>query len=131
MAIPTVAPTGTPISRNPWRIVEAIVLILLVLAIGWLVFCSRTRAAVARYPLEYLPFPLIAWAALRFESRLTSLVNLFTSGLALWGMARESSPFLESAQTSTQAYLSLQIFLGVMIVTALVLASTVQERRMY
>ncbi|MCD8485692.1 MAG: MASE1 domain-containing protein [Desertifilum sp.] len=127
---PNGRPYWPPISRNPWRIVEAIVLILLVLAIGWLVFCSRTRAAVARYPLEYLPFPLIAWAALRFGPRLTSLVNLFTSGLALWGMARESSPFLESAQTSTQAYLSLQIFLGVMIVTALVLASTVQERRM-
>lgn len=123
-------PYWPPLSRDPLRIIEAIILIILVLALGWLVFCSRTRAAVARYPLEYLPFPLIAWAALRFGPRLTSLVNFLTSSLALWGIARGSSPFLESSRNPTQAYLSLQIFLGVMIVTALVLASTVQERRM-
>ena len=38
----------------------------LLLSVSWLVFCSKTQAAIALYPLEYLPFPLIVWAALRF-----------------------------------------------------------------
>ena len=101
---------------------------LLLLAVGWLVFCSRTRAAYARYPLEYLPFPLVVWAAFRFGQRYTVLSNFVLCGFAIWGIARGSGPFLKHASSIPQALLSLQAFIAVIAVTGLVLAATVAER---
>ncbi|WP_293151697.1 MULTISPECIES: MASE1 domain-containing protein [unclassified Microcoleus] len=110
------------------QIVERIIWLLLLLAIGWLVFCSRTRAAYARYPLEYLPFPLVVWAAFRFGQRYTALANFILCGFAIWGIARGSGPFLKHASSIPQALLSLQAFIAVIAVTGLVLAATVAER---
>ena len=110
------------------QIVERGIWLVLLLAIGWLVFCSRTRAAYARYPLEYLPFPLVVWAAFRFGQRYTALSNFILCGFAIWGIARGSGPFLKHASSIPQALLSLQAFIAVIAVTGLVLAATVAER---
>ncbi|MEG4067986.1 MASE1 domain-containing protein [Microcoleus sp. Pol11C2] len=110
------------------QIAERAIWLLLLLALGWLVFCSRTRAAYARYPLEYLPFPLVVWAAFRFGQRYTALSNLILCGFAIWGIARGSGPFLKHASSIPQALLSLQAFIAVIAVTGLVLAATVAER---
>lgn len=116
------------IRRNKGQIAERAIWLLLLLAIGWLVFCSRTRAAYARYPLEYLPFPLVVWAAFRFGQRYTALSNFLLCGFAIWGIARQSGPFLKHASSIPQALLSLQAFIAVIAVTGLVLAATVAER---
>ena len=117
------------IKNNRQEIIERAIWLLLLLAIGWLVFCSRTRAAYARYPLEYLPFPLVVWAAFRFGQRYTALSNFILCGFAIWGIARGSGPFLKHASSIPQALLSLQAFIAVIAVTGLVLAATVAERR--
>ena len=117
------------IKNNRQHIVERAIWLLLLLGIGWLVFCSRTRAAYARYPLEYLPFPLVVWAAFRFGQRYTALSNFILCGFAIWGIARGSGPFLKHASSIPQALLSLQAFIAVIAVTGLVLAATVAERR--
>jgi PAS domain S-box-containing protein len=113
---------------KPQQIAERAIWLLLLLAVGWLVFCSRTRAAYARYPLEYLPFPLVVWAAFRFGQRYTALANFILTGFAIWGIARGSGPFLKHASNIPQALLSLQAFIAVIAVTGLVLAATVAER---
>lgn len=110
------------------KIAERAIWLLLLLAVGWLVFCSRTRAAYARYPLEYLPFPLVVWAAFRFGQRYTALSNFILCGFAIWGIARSSGPFFKHASSIPQALLSLQAFIAVIAVTGLVLAATVAER---
>ncbi len=115
-----------PINRK--QMIERVIWVLLLLAVGWLVFCSRTRAAYARYPLEYLPFPLVVWAAFRFGQRYTALSNFILCGFAIWGIARGSGPFLKHASSIPQALLSLQAFIAVIAVTGLVLAATVAER---
>ena len=117
------------IKNNRQHIVERAIWLLLLLAIGWLVFCSRTRAAYARYPLEYLPFPLVVWAAFRFGQRYTALSNFSLCGFAIWGIARRSGPFFKHASSIPEALLSLQAFIAVIAVTGLVLAATVAERR--
>ncbi|TAG01458.1 MAG: PAS domain S-box protein [Oscillatoriales cyanobacterium] len=80
------------------------------------------------YPLEYLPFPLVVWAAFRFGQRYTALANFILCGFAIWGIARGSGPFLKHASSIPQALLSLQAFIAVIAVTGLVLAATVAER---
>jgi PAS domain S-box-containing protein len=114
---------------KPRQIVERAIWLLLLLAVGWLVFCSRTRAAYARYPLEYLPFPIVVWSSFRFGQRYTALANLILCGFAIWGIARGSGPFLKHASSIPQALLSLQAFIAVIAITGLVLAATVAERR--
>ena len=116
------------VSTHRKKIAERAIWLLLLLAVGWLVFCSRTRAAYARYPLEYLPFPLVVWAAFRFGQRYTALSNFVLCGFAIWGIARGSGPFLKHASSIPQALLSLQAFIAVIAVTGLVLAATVAER---
>ncbi|MCU0545016.1 MAG: MASE1 domain-containing protein [Oscillatoriaceae cyanobacterium Prado104] len=111
------------------QIAERAMWLLLLLAVGWLVFCSRTRAAYARYPLEYLPFPIVVWSSFRFGQRYTALANLILCGFAIWGVARGSGPFLKHASSIPQALLSLQAFIAVIAITGLVLAATVAERR--
>jgi PAS domain S-box-containing protein len=119
-----------PSTKNkPRQIAERAIWLLLLLAVGWLVFCSRTRAAYARYPLEYLPFPLVVWAAFRFGQRYTAASNFILTGFAIWGIARGSGPFLKHSSSIPQALLSLQAFIAVIAVTGLVLAATVAERR--
>lgn len=111
------------------RMVEAGILVLLLLALSWLVFCSRTRVYIAEYPLEYLPFPLVIWAALRFEQRGTVLANLLVASMAIWGVARESGPFLKHASNTSEAIFSLQIFMAVVATSSLVLAAVMASRR--
>ncbi|MEO6863432.1 MAG: MASE1 domain-containing protein [Microcoleus sp.] len=116
-----------PINRK--QMIERVIWMLLLIAVGWLVFCSRTRTAYARYPLEYLPFPLVVWAAFRFGQRYTALSNFLLCGFAIWGIARGSGPFFKHSSSIPQALLSLQAFIAVIAITGLVLAATVSERR--
>jgi PAS domain S-box-containing protein len=114
---------------NLWRFLEIGIWLLLLLAVSWYVFCSRTRIATAPYPLEYILFPFVVWASLRFDLRLTTLANSIVAGFALWGIARESGPFLKHGNNISQSMFSLQSFVVVLAVTALVLAATVAERK--
>ncbi len=104
--------------------------LILLLSMSWLVFCSRTRVYLARYPMEYLPFPFVVWGGLRFGLGGTVLANLIISGFALWGVARESGPFLKHADNNAStALLSLQAFMAVVTLTSLVLAAAIAGRR--
>jgi PAS domain S-box-containing protein len=107
---------------------EALGWLLLSLALNWFVFCSRTRTASIRYPLEYLPYPLIVWASLRFGQRGAAIAHFLTAMFAVWGLMRDSGPFIDRSTDIPQIF-SLQAFIGVMIITGLVLASTVAERQ--
>ncbi|MCT7982035.1 MASE1 domain-containing protein [Laspinema sp. A4] len=111
------------------KILEIIFLSILLLSISWVVFCSRTRVYIADYPLEYLPFPVVMWVALRFELRGTVLANLLVASMAIWGIARKSGPFLKHASNAEQAIFSLQVFMGVVAATALIFAAVMARRR--
>ncbi|MGB3532942.1 MAG: MASE1 domain-containing protein [Microcoleaceae cyanobacterium] len=120
--------TAVTLRRYVLYQIEAMVLLGGLMGISWFVFCSRTRAASIRYPLEYLPFPLLIWAALRFGQRGTTLAHCLIAGFAIWGVVRDSGPFIDRATNIPQIF-SLQAFIIVMAVTGLVLAATVAERR--
>lgn len=108
--------------------VEAAVWLFLLVGINWFVFCSRTRNAVVRFPLEYLPFPFLVWASLRFGQRGTAIAHFLTTVFAIWGVIRNTGPFLNPISEQPQIF-SLQAFVMVMVITGLVLAATVAERQ--
>lgn len=108
---------------------EPIVLWGLLASSSWLVFGSKTQAAIAQYPLEYLPFPLVAWAALRFGQRGAVASSLIVSAIAIFGAVQGGGPFLAKSENLSQAILFLQTFMAVITLTALVLAAAVAERQ--
>lgn len=115
--------------RRPWsRVSECIVLLLLSFGLGWLIFCSRTRASNYTYPLEYLPLILLMWSSLRFGKRGTMLLNFGIALMAIFGIARASGPFLMSNLSAEQSVVSLQIFLFSMSGAALSFATVIVGR---
>ncbi|WP_416676620.1 sensor histidine kinase [Egbenema bharatensis] len=81
------------------------------------------------YPLEYLPIPFIIWAALRFGQVRTILSSFILSVIAISGTILERGPFVAKAVDSSQVVLLLQAFIGVITITALILAAVMATRQ--
>lgn len=112
------------------RAVEVGIWLTLLVGSSWIVFVCAPQSGIAHYPLEYLPFPFIVWGALRLGQRGTVLSSLLVTAIATWGAAQQGGPFLaKSHGDMREATLFLQAFIGVMTMTALVLAAAVAERR--
>ncbi|MEM9771797.1 MAG: adenylate/guanylate cyclase domain-containing protein [Cyanobacteria bacterium P01_D01_bin.73] len=92
------------------------------------VFFSRPSPAIAYYPLEYIPLPLILWASLRLGPQETVLSALLVSMIAIAGTSQGLGPFSVKAVDKPQTILLLQAFLGVITITALLMAAAVSER---
>ncbi|HAA27225.1 MAG TPA: histidine kinase, partial [Cyanobacteria bacterium UBA8553] len=107
---------------------EAVACLTLLCAVSWGVFASKTGLGIAKYPIEYLPFPLVVWAALRFSQRGAVMATLIISWIAFWGAAQRVGPFVAKAGDIYQAALFLQGFMGVVTISALVLAASESER---
>ncbi|MEG4172640.1 MULTISPECIES: MASE1 domain-containing protein [unclassified Microcoleus] len=108
---------------------EVALWLALLLSVSWLFFCSKTQAAIAQYPLEYLPFPLIVWAALRFQPAGAIFAYSIVSYIAIWGAVQGGGPFLAKSDNLKQAVLFLQAFTGTIALVALMLAAAVAERQ--
>ena len=74
----------------------------------------------------FLPLPFLLWAAVRFGSLGASTAISFVSFLAIWSAAYGHGPF--SGGTVEQDALSIQIFLIVLAIPLLFLATVVEER---
>jgi PAS domain S-box-containing protein len=107
---------------------EAAICFTLLCAISWFVFWSKTENGIAQYPLEYLPFTFVVWAALRFAQRGALIATLVVSIIGIWGTVQGSGPFIAKAGSIDQAIRFLQCFMGVVTLTGLVLAAVESER---
>ncbi len=116
--------TGEKISQQT----EAVVCFTLLCAVSWFVFSLTTGVGIARYPLEYLPFPFVVWAALRFAQRGAVMAMLIVFVTAIWGVVHQVGPFVAKAGDLYQAILFLHGFTGVVTIMALVLAAAESER---
>ena len=133
----TTYPSTFPATKNRSYNVRFLILnyseralwLTLLLSVSWLVFCSKTQAASAQYPLEYLPFPLIVWAALRFQPPGAIFAYSIVSYIAIWGAVQGGGPFLAKSDNLKQAVLFLQAFTGTIALVALMLAAAVAERQ--
>jgi signal transduction histidine kinase len=76
--------------------------------------------------LEYLAFPGLIWAALRFGQRGATLALALVTGVAIWNTTNSSGPF--HFHSITNSILSTQLFIAVATVSALCVAAIVAER---
>ncbi len=77
--------------------------------------------------LLFLPLPFLLWAAVRFGFLGASTAISVVSFLAIWSAAHGHGPF--SGGTAEQDALSIQIFLIVLAIPLLFLATVIEERR--
>ena len=113
--------------RLRWRrLGEALLILLVVVAVGRAVFSNWLPAPVQR--LEFLGIPALVWVAFRFGQREAATATLVMSALAIWGTVQGVGPFAGTA-TSNAALLSLQAYMSVITLTALVVAAAVDDRR--
>jgi signal transduction histidine kinase/CheY-like chemotaxis protein len=103
--------------------------ILLCVALGlssYLSFGPSTPLPTAHSAIEYLPFPLIIWASMRFGVRGASAASLVLTAGAVWHYS--ISP-LERHQLGADAnLLLLQTSIAVIVLTALVIGAVMTER---
>jgi len=105
---------------------EAVVALVLLVALGWVVFYGPWTRKVAVLP--YMVLPVLLWIALHLGRRGTTTALLLVTVLATWGTAQGWGAFAQGLPVQT-ALLVLQGFIGVVSITFLTLTATVGERR--
>jgi diguanylate cyclase (GGDEF)-like protein/PAS domain S-box-containing protein len=112
---------------NRKRAAETTLLFLSLLIAGLVVFSGLFSSGLKNYPLEFLCIPFLMWAAFRFGRRETATASCLLSGIAIWGTLQGFGPF--ALKSSNESLLVLQLFMGVITIMAIALASIVAERR--
>jgi signal transduction histidine kinase len=126
-----VAPALVLWGRQPragWTTAQRIELggmLLLIALVGAVAFSGLGPGG--RLPLSFLCLPVMVWTAFRFGPRTTATAVLLLSGIAVWGTLRGTGPF--RGVTANESLLVLQLFMGVVAATSLLLAAVVAEHR--
>jgi len=115
------------INAAPGRILEACVLVVSLLAVGWLAFGRLPAGPDTSPALLYAPIPLLIWAALRFGLGGMSASVLILTILAIWGTMQGRGPFL--TQTPAENALALQLFILMAATPLLLLAVAIEDER--
>jgi signal transduction histidine kinase/integral membrane sensor domain MASE1 len=118
------------------RVLEVIICGGLLLGLSSIVFSRHTQAEAlmegglsnAQY-LEYLPFPIVVWAAIRFQTWGAVLGSFSLALLAIAGTSQGVGPFVMQTPNQSQATLLLQMFIVIVSGTALLLSAAVAERQ--
>ncbi|MEL4894399.1 MASE1 domain-containing protein [Crocosphaera sp. Alani8] len=120
------------------RVLEAIICGGLLIGLSWIVFSGHTELGIftqgslsnARY-CEYIPFAVVVWAAIRFQTWGSVLGSLSLALLAIAGTTQGEGPFAMEifGQSQTQTILLLQMFVVIVSGTALLLSAAVTERQ--
>ena len=109
------------------RLGEAVALTAVIVLAAFLVFgAERGYEGVAR-AREYMLFPPLIWAALRFGTRGAVASNALTATIAIVYTAMGQGPFARGSLHDN--LLSLQLFTGIAGATFLVLGASVMERK--
>src|SRR6476646_4146369 len=106
------------------RYLEACVLFVGLLLLSYVVLYEF--GAGADVALLFLPLPFLIWAAVRFGTLGASTAMSIVGFLAIWSASHGHGPF--SGKTPEQNALSIQIFLIVLAIPLLFLATVIEER---
>ncbi len=113
-------------ARRIDRGLEGASMLLMLSGVTMLIFGLPVHSPLAAYPMAYLLVPLLLWAALRFGHGIMSVSVLLVSVIAVVGTVRGLGPF--ALGPLPQGIFCLQAFIGILTVTAMVLAAAFSER---
>jgi|APLak6261669570_1056073.scaffolds.fasta_scaffold00037_22 signal transduction histidine kinase len=110
-----------PTSYSPRKILEALVLIVALTAVGQTIFGNPKMTGLGHFQVSLSMFPFAIWSALRFGAIGAAGVALIASLLAINGTVRGTGPFaMDSAMDSLIPWC---VFADLMAITGLILAA--------
>ena len=110
-----------------WRVAEG-VLCGTALGAGTLLSAvSWTVHGVEQFPLSYLPYPFLAWGALRFGPRGAATGTLMLVGLSVYSLLHHHGAFVMLTEAESARLIS--YYIGVIAVSGLLLTTAFTERR--
>ena len=112
--------TRWPQSLSRWA--ELFACFGLLLGVTYYVFIRNTSGL----PLAFLPLPVLVWAAVRFGRHGAVTAVGVMAGLSVWGTTHHLGVF--NLATRNDALMLLEVFLSVVVLTALSMAASVRER---
>jgi signal transduction histidine kinase len=116
-----------PLRLSQTRALEAVVLAMMIIAATLVVFGIPGTDGGGTSGREYLLFPPLIWAALRFGTRGAVTASVSVMAIAVAETALGRGPFVRPELY--QSLVALQAFLGITGATFLVLGASIAERR--
>jgi PAS domain S-box-containing protein len=107
-------------------IVEPLVLLFGLAATCLAIFGGRLGLSIKDDALAFLAFPFVIWAAIRFRAFGAASATLVIATISVWATADGNGPFAKHNPLHDAALL--QIFIGVMAITGLLLGVLIAER---
>jgi signal transduction histidine kinase/integral membrane sensor domain MASE1 len=118
-----------PTTRDLGSLTEAGILLASLAFVGSLVFSGDALASSWAGSLPYVTFPWLMWAALRTGPFVATLASGVVSALAVGYTAAGIGPFALASLSVAKQVLAVQLFVGVAVLSSLVPAAVVAERR--
>jgi signal transduction histidine kinase len=107
-------------------VIEGVVIALLQVALALIIF-RGWPGAVPLTSSSYAVFPVLIWSALRLGPAGTTAAMMLTAVVAVWGTATGHGPFAHGDRV--HSLMALQLFMGVVAITNLLLSAALEERR--
>lgn len=115
---------GKPHALHRRDIVEAVTTTSALIALSLIIFgITQVNSQV----FLYIIFPFIIWAAFRFGQYGTTWLTLIASAVAIWATLHGLGPF--SGMPVGTSLILLQIFMGIVALTGLLLSAAINEHR--
>ncbi|BBC25644.1 MASE1 domain-containing protein [Pseudanabaena sp. ABRG5-3] len=109
-----------PPKIHQWQIIEAIILVVIVICLGFISFYKG-------YDLEYMLIPCLVWTVLRFGQLGATSLIVIISTIAISGTVQGFGTF--AAKNNSSALVLLQSFIIVIVVTTLSLIAILSEKQ--
>ena len=108
------------------RLLETVALLVVTLLASSIVVLVSPAIGSHEYPLHYMVFPLVVWAALRLRQPGTTALTLLVSAIAIWSSAHRLGP--AALVTANESLILVQLFMAVVATTGLFLGAAIAER---
>jgi methyl-accepting chemotaxis protein len=106
---------------------EGLVVLIGLTAFSLLGFGAVLQGTLSHYPLSYLPLPFLLWAAIRLDQWGATAGTLVVNAVAVWATTIGLGPF--RVDSLNHSLILLQLFITIISVTVLLVATFVDERR--
>ena len=108
--------------------IELFFLYSVLIVCGGIVFFGWFDTSIkgySRYPLAYLFFPILAWAAFRFGQRVSTVSSIIITIFALWSLANNLGPF--SRDSIYESHFLTWMCINVASILSLILAADITQ----
>ena len=110
------------------KVLELTCMIISLIICGGIVFFGWFDTSIggySRYPLAYIFFPILAWAAFRFGQRVATAATIIIASFALWSLAKHLGPF--SRDSLYESHFLTWLCINIASILAMILAADITQ----